>query len=78
MNWKAAKKIAKAGRPVRRPSDPVGKSLVYYRDIGSTAAVACKRLTTTTSTTQTNTVTPLKNSEFGAADFKATDWVEAS
>ena len=73
MTFPDARALAKAGSAIRRNSWPITKTLSYSRGAGSTRAVAVINNSAVTPAT----VTVVKNSDFGQADFAAQDWGRA-
>lgn len=73
MSWPAARALAHAGVPVRRKVWPTTKTLVFMAGRGSTRTVAA----ITNTSAVPSTVTVVKNSEFGVAEFSANDWLKA-
>jgi len=73
MTFTDARALAKAGVDVRRDSWPITKTLSFAKGPGSTRAVAVIN----NSAVSPATITVVKNTDFGPAEFAAQDWRQA-
>ena len=70
MIWSDASQLARAGIAIRRATWPIGKTLVWSAGAGTTRAVP-------EITQPGGSVGVVRASEFGQAEFEATDWKQA-
>jgi hypothetical protein len=73
MTFPEARELAKAGAAVRREAWPVTRTLIYTAGAGSVRAVAAIN----NAGVSPATLTVVKNSDFGQAEFAAQDWRRA-